>query len=348
MNPAWRAFLLEQGAEIDADGGVRLPEDAPRNLTLFDLSHLGLIAAQGPDTDDFLQGQLTNDVRELTQTHTQLSSHLSPKGRMLASFRMIRIGETVYLQLPRERLADIQKRLRMFVLRARVTLEDASDALVRIGLAGETAADALAAVGLPAPAADGAADHADGVTVIRLPAPVPRFELIAAPEHMIPRWQQLRPLATQGGPDGWALLDIRAGIPNVYTETVETFVPQMANLQLIDGVSFHKGCYAGQEVVARMQYLGKLKRRMYVAEVASATPPRPGDQLHSPGSSSAQAPGWVVDARPIGDGRHALLAVVEIDAAEAGDVHLGPDGPRITLTPPPYGFATDTALPDPG
>ena len=346
MNPIWRDFLVQQGAEIDADGGVHLPAAEPGNLTLFDLSHLGLIAAQGADTDGFLQGQLTNDIRELTPTHTQLSSHCSPKGRMLASFRMIRSGETVYLQLPSERLPDMLKRLRMFVLRAKVTLEDASDLLVRVGLAGEAAADALAAAGLPAPADDNAADHADGVTVIRLPAPLPRFELLAAPERMIPLWQKLHPLATHGGADGWALLDIQAGIPNVYTETVETFVPQMTNLQLIDGVSFHKGCYTGQEVVARMQYLGKLKRRMYIAEVESDTPPRPGDQLHSPASSSAQAPGWVVDSRPIGPGRHALLAVVEIEAAEGGDVHLGPDGPRVSLTPPPYGFSSD-AVPGP-
>jgi hypothetical protein len=124
----------------------------------------------------------------------------------------------------------------------------------------------------------------------------------------------------------------------VYPATTDAFVPQMANMQLIDGVSFTKGCYTGQEVVARMQYLGKLKRRMYLAETACTTPPNPGDELQSPTSTSEQAAGRVVDARPVGDGRCELLAVVEIAAADEGNVRLGPDGPLLTLREPPYGF----------
>ena len=134
----------------------------------------------------------------------------------------------------------------------------------------------------------------------------------------------------------WSLLDIRAGVPSVYPETADAFVPQMANLQLIDGVSFTKGCYTGQEVVARMQYLGKLKRRMYLAEVeAAAHPAGPATTLYVPGSTSEQASGRVVDARPSGDGRYELLAVVEIEAAEGGEVRLGAEGPRLTSRPRP-------------
>jgi folate-binding Fe-S cluster repair protein YgfZ len=116
----------------------------------------------------------------------------------------------------------------------------------------------------------------------------------------------------------------------------------MVNLQLIDGVSFTKGCYSGQEVVARMQYLAKPKRRMYLADVESPIPPRPGDALESATGSSEQAAGRVVDACPIGDGRYALLAVVEIEAAEGhGEVRLGASGARLRLQPPPYGFPTE-------
>jgi tRNA-modifying protein YgfZ len=112
----------------------------------------------------------------------------------------------------------------------------------------------------------------------------------------------------------------------------------MVNMQSIDGVSFNKGCYTGQEVVARMQYLGRLKRRMYVGEVESPVPPRPGDALEAAGSGSEQGAGRVVDARAVGGGRYALLAVVEIEAAEGGEVRLGTGGPVVRLGPPPYGF----------
>jgi folate-binding protein YgfZ len=339
MNPQWQEFLTARGAQMAADDSVRFPgPGAPSDCTLFDLSHLGLIAVRGEDTESFLQGQLTNDIRELSATHTQLSSHCSPKGRMLASFRVLRLGDAVYLQLPRERLPDALKRLRLYVLRAKVALEDASDTLIRIAIAGHCAEEALARLGLGVPVRDEDLETTDGVSVLRLPSPSPRFELIGPIDALMGLWDALSQVAAPSSPDAWGLLDIRGGIPTVYRETVEAFVPQMVNLQLIDGVSFNKGCYTGQEVVARMQYLGKLKRRMYWAEVEADSPPRPGDALHAPTSTSEQASGRVVDARPAGPGRFELLAVVEIDAAEGGEVRLGEQGPLLRLRPPPYGF----------
>lgn len=344
MNPQWQDFLIKHGAEVAEDGSVSFPESGaaasgdPGDCALFDLSHLGLIAAGGEDAESFLQGQLTNDIRELSATHTQLSSHCSPKGRMLASFRVLRLGETIYLQLPRERIADSLKRLRLYVLRAKVTLTDASDDLVRIGLTGPCAVEQLARHGLATPERDEDLATTDGVSVIRLPSPSPRFELIGPLDAMTGLWDALAKVAVPTTADIWALHDIRGGIPTVYQETVEAFVPQMVNLHLIDGVSFTKGCYTGQEVVARMQYLGKLKRRMYWAEVETASPPQPGDELHAASSTSEQASGRVVDARPAGAGRYELLAVVEIEAAEGGEVRLGEQGPLLRLQPPPYGF----------
>ena len=343
MNPDWRTFLTAQGARIGADDRVVPPAPSgaavpPGDCTRYDLSHLGLIGVAGADADTFLQGQLSNDIRALTPTHSQLSSHCSPKGRMLALFRVVRHGEGIWLQLPRERVAEAIKRLRLYVLRSKVTLEDLSDGPVRIGLAGAGTPRELERLGLPLPAGDNDVASADGVRVLRLPSPVPRFALIADCERQTAIWEALEPGSTWGDEDAWALLDIRAGIPSVYTATVDAFVPQMANLQLIDGVSFTKGCYTGQEVVARMQYLGKLKRRMYFAEVASPTPPQPGDALEAPGSTSEQTPGRVVDARPSGEGRYELLAVVEIEAAQSGEVRLGSAGALLHLQPPPYGF----------
>ena len=138
----------------------------------------------------------------------------------------------------------------------------------------------LGGLGLALPELDNDLVVTDGVTILRLPAPVPRFELIGAFERLTAVWNALTPGCSTADADAWALLDIRAGLPTVYTATVEAFVPQMVNLQLLDGVSFNKGCYVGQEVVARMQYLGTLKRRMYLAEVETQTVPQPGDELH--------------------------------------------------------------------
>jgi folate-binding protein YgfZ len=339
MNSHWRAFLTSRSAEISKEDQVRFPAAPPAaDCALVDLSDLRLIAVAGPDARDFLQGQLTNDVRALSPTQSQLSAHCSPKGRMLASFRVFQVDESFYLQLPRSRLAATLQRLRMFVLRAKVTLEDASDRLVRVGISGACTPRLLRGRFPALPEHDNGVSGEGDLVAIRIPGTTTRFEILGATDQVAGLWDTLMAEATVVNSDYWSLLDIRAGLPTVYTETADAFVPQMVNMQLIEGVSFTKGCYTGQEVVARMQYLGKLKRRMYLAEIRTEKPPKPGDELHSRSSTSEQACGWVVDARPNATGHFELLAVAEIEAAERGEVHLGTDGPQLTMTKPPYGF----------
>jgi len=347
MNASWKSFLESQSATIEASGAVRFPDTPPTaDCCLCDLSHLGLIAVSGDDRVQFLQGQVTNDVREVSPEHSQLSSHCSPKGRMLANFRVFQRGETLYLQLPAEGLPALLKRLRMFVLRAKVTLEEATDQLVRIGVAGNCAPELLRDRFPELPDQSGDTIHRNELTLIRLPGRTPRFEIIGPAEAMQDIWRPLATTATQVNADFWALLDLRAGIPAVYPQTVEAFVPQMANMQLIDGVSFRKGCYTGQEIVARMQYLGKLKRRMYLAHVDTDTAPAPGDDLFSPATASGQGTGKVVDARPAPEGGYDLLAVIEIESAEGGELHLNDHGgPILELRDLPYPFEADEGEP---
>ena len=309
-----------------------LPQTFP-DCAITELSHFGLIRATGSDVRTFLQGQLTNDINQVTPVLAQLSSYCSPKGRILGSFWVMQRGDDLYLQLPADRLPAILQRLRMFVLRAQVTLEDASGELARFGITGSCAADLLPF----APGADKATATRDDITVIRLPGERPRFEIIGPVSALAPLWSKLSETATQTGPDFWSLMDIRAGVPNVFEDTVEAFVPQMANLQLIGGVSFTKGCYTGQEVVARMQYLGKLKRRMYLAHIADTQRPAPGAEVFSPSSESGQGAGRIVDAAPSPDGGFDALAVLQISSAEAGDVRLhDAAGPVLELRPMPY------------
>jgi hypothetical protein len=259
---------------------------------------------------------------------------------MLASFRVFKLEDTLYLQLPRTLVEPMVQRLRMYLLRADANVENASDRLVTIAIAGDCAPSLLASRLDAIPDQDNALTRSGELTAIRIPGTIPRFEVLGPAPSMEDLWDAFAAGATVVNDDYWALLDIRAGLPSVYPQTSDAFVPQMANLQLVDGVSFKKGCYTGQEVVARMQYLGKLKRRMYRARISTEHPPAPGDALYCPSSISEQATGRVVDARVNRDGEYELLVVVEIEAAEQGDVRLGgADGPLLSFSDPPYGFS---------
>lgn len=328
MNSAWSDFVNSRPTAA--------PSTTP-DCALNDLSHFGLIRVEGEDSEKFLQGQLTNDMRQVTPEHSNLAGWCSAKGRMLALFRCFRHGDAFYLQTPAGNLAPTLKRLGMYVLMSKVTLTDVSDELMRIGLTGECAESLLQGRFETLPGQANGVVHAADLSLIRLPGPTPRFELLGPVQTLTDFWQEAEARAMRADDDFWALQDIRAGVPNIYPATSEAFVPQMTNMQLVDGVSFTKGCYTGQEVVARMQYLGKLKRRMYLAHVTSDTPPRPGDDLFSPGSTSGQGAGKVVDARQA-DGGYDLLAVIESAIAEADEVCFGEDGPRLQLRELPYAF----------
>jgi len=244
------------------------------------------------------------------------------------------------LQLPATLLENTLKRLRMFVMRAKVTLENVDTELVGIGLSGPDAKKILTDAAGFAPGGDNGCETREDVTITSLPGPHPRYEIIAPTAAAEKLWERLKSKAIPVGPAVWAWLDIMAGIPSVHPETNEEFVPQMANLEIVGGVNFKKGCYPGQEIVARMQYLGKLKQRMYRAHFAGETAPRPGDIIFAP-DFPGQSAGTVVEAQPSPDGGHDLLAVIQISSADAGELHLGSEtGPRLSLQPLHYSVST--------
>ena len=345
MKIEWKTFLADAGAEFAADHVAHFgnPEQerevALSGLVFSDLSHLGVIAVYGDDAEAFLQSQFSNDIRLVTGSSSQLSAYCTPKGRMLGLMRVFRLGETYYLRLPQDTIEAVLQRLRMYVLRADVTLEDASENFVRIGISGEAAADELGTVMAKLPAEPDQIVHAGDISLLRVPGVRPRFEAyISSLENAGKLWDSLNVRGAPVGESAWRLLEILAGLPSIFAASSELFVPQMVNLQLVNGVSFKKGCYPGQEIVARMQYLGTLKRRMYLGRIDTDQPASPGDSLFT-GTDSEQAIGRVVDAQLHPDGGQALLAVLQIKIAEAGDMHLGSStGPLMVLEDLPYPF----------
>lgn len=246
------------------------------NAAVLQLDGLGLIRVTGPEAQAFLQSQLTNDSKLLTPTQGQLSGYCSPKGRLLAVFTVLALGAEDYaLALPTALLAPTLKRLKMFVLRSKVVLSDVSAELPALGLMGREAGAALVHLGITAPLGDYAVTAFDGGWVLCRPGPLPRYELRAAPEKLA-ALQHALALPTTSAED-WTLAEVLAGIPQVVAETTDQFVPQTINLDLAGGVSFTKGCYPGQEIVARVHYLGRIKQRLRLAE--STLPLAPGAAL---------------------------------------------------------------------
>jgi len=342
-NNNWLEFLKPQNAHIENDVVEHFGDKdaeiaaALSKTVLCDLSHMGFISAEGADAQQFLQNQLSNDVNHVTVNHSQLNAYCTPKGRVLTLFRLLQHQDKYILFLPKERIEATLKRLRMYVLMSKVTLQDTSNELVAIGLAGKDAESQLKQFVQTPPQNSNDATHSDGLSVIKVPGRSARYLIVGNVEKVGALWNQLKANATPCSHHVWSHLDIQSGVPQIYEQNVEAFVPQMLNLHSIDGVSFQKGCYPGQEVVARMHFLGKLKRRMYLAHVDGPPMPAPGDLLFADNDASDQGVGRVVDAQRNPNGGVDMLVVLQIASTEKGAIHLkNNQGPPINLKDLPY------------
>ncbi len=304
---------LSPAPAVAADGFVVLPR-------------LGVIAAEGADAATFLHGQLTQDVAHLDAAHARPAGYCSPKGRLLASFVVFRPQpDRVLLACSADLLPAVSKRLSMFVLRAKCKLRDASADWRVLGLAGPSAADWLGAAAPAEPWA--AAAHAGG-HVVRLPGAA-RWLMLSPSGDKLPPLPPLPALA----PAAWDWLDVQSGVPTIVAATAEQFVPQMVNLELVGGVHFQKGCYPGQEVVARSQYRGTLKRRAFLFRADA--PAVPGQEVFAADDPSQPA-GMVVNAASLEGLGHLALVEVKLAALEQ-PLHLGaPGGAALHRLAMPY------------
>ena len=310
----------------------------------------GLLALTGDERVRFLQSMTTNDIERQPEAQARWHGLCTPKGRLVATMLAWREPSEIRLLLPQPQAAPVRKRLSMYVLRAKVRVEDRSDAFAVLGLCGERAAGALAGLGLAAPAALAVARASIGdapdtpdttATVIGLPAVAS-----GAPGDTVPlqRWLLVVPAATLAsllaslvaslqpiGSAAWRWTDVRSGVARIVPATSEQFVPQMINFDTVGGVSFDKGCYPGQEIVARSHYLGKVKRRVFLGHLAGPEP-APGTEVFA---GAAEPVGVVVTAAPAPAGGIDLL--LEARAAAAAEPQaLRIDGRALRIDALPY------------
>ena len=328
--------LTDQPSSPAATGSVALSDSEAQAIAhgdfIADLTQFALLSFSGPDARTFLQGQLSCDVDPLaTQFLSTFGAYCSAKGRMLASFLLWRQGEDWHMMLPGSIAEAVKKRLSMFILRAKVKLESRSD-FALVGIGGPGAAGALHGLITNIPKIPHELVAAEDLTAIALPGQ--RWLLCGQRKRVAEASIRMAGVLSRIGTAAWDWTDIREGIPWVTARTQDHFVPQMAAMERIGGVSFKKGCYPGQEIVARSQYLGQLKRRLYRAHVDTTA--EAGDEVHSE-DMAGQSNGMVVNAAPAPGGGSDILVVVQTDSAENSGVHLrSPSGPLLRFLPLPY------------
>jgi folate-binding protein YgfZ len=313
---------------------------ALRAPVVADLAELGVIEARGADAASFLHAQLTNDVVHLDTVRVERSGYCTAKGRLLATFDLWRTESAICLQLPREILAPLAKRVSMFVLRAQAKLEDASDRWSTFAVLGPGAGAALAAQFGTLPEAEQSV-AAGAARLTRLP-PAPsiaeRYLLRCARADAAVWRERLGLPPVDAGVWWWSQID--AGLPTVFAATQEQFVPQMINYEVLGGVNFKKGCYPGQEVVARSQYLGKLRRRMGIAHVE--VPAQAAADVYA--VDQEQPVGRVVMAAAAPGGGSDLLFECPVERGTAAALSLGRrDGPPLRVRSLPYPLIDVTA-----
>lgn len=331
----WQQSLIAQGAKLES-GAIMHFDDAKGELAstsssnvLCDLNHLGLLEISGVDAVAFLQGQVTNDVKLLAGTSAHYTAYCTPKGRMLALFLAFahhnnQLGDHLHLQFNRTLLEPILKRLKMYVMRSKVEIKDTSESIIKFGINGPEAASILASSFTKIainkiPVQDYELVSLDNTTILKLPSisSHARFLIFTDAENAPLIWNALKSKTQLVGKPCWDWLEIQVGIPDIEPATQEQFVPQMLNLDILNGINFKKGCYTGQEIVARTHYLGSVKRRTYLTSIDTQQVPSVGEKVLDAMQNEV---GQIVRAVPnLSNGYDALIEM-RIDAQQTGKV----------------------------
>lgn len=334
----WYQFLQSSSScKIENDKVISFGNETDERLamvnatTLYDLSHLGLLELKGADMLNFLQGQVTNDIKQLNGRNAQYSGYCNPKGRMLAFFLAFAHHDHVHLQMPKELIESIAKRLRMFVMRSKVEIKDVSESIIKIGLNGPNAMDLLQPLFAHVPMNDYEFVTLENGALLKLPGQTPRFEIFTNISYAQTVWNTLKTHATPAGSASWDWLEIQAGIPEITLKTQEEFVPQMLNLDALNAINYKKGCYTGQEIVARTHYLGKIKRRTQLAHIESSDKPELGADLFD---ANKQAIGKIVRCAPAIKHGYDVLAECRLESLVQDGIYW--NDIALNIRPLPY------------
>ncbi|MGK0269400.1 MAG: folate-binding protein YgfZ [Cocleimonas sp.] len=360
MNLDWKVFLQENGAEFvaysddNSESGSRAEQlvsfgnpDDEKNISsqdalLSNASERSLIKINGEDAESFLQNQLTNDIRNVTDTSHQASAWCSPKGRIIVNFRIFKRDGDFYLALSGDLIEHVMKKLRMYVMMSKVVIEDVTDKVINFTFAGkqaDTLIQEMLSITIPS---DAETIQHNSITLVRTvisnSESNSRFDVFAEDiGEAKALWSQCREKSLAVSGKGIRYLDIIAGNPEITAASSEAWIPQMVNYIHINGVDFKKGCYPGQEVVARLNYLGKTKRRMYRLQINSDQLPAIGATIKSDKDAEA---GKVLNAVLNADGKIDALAVLKI-ADATNSLTLVANDATITLLDLPYSISDE-------
>lgn len=295
MNPNWKNFLLSENATFENDTRIVFPSSQHEgSKRIYPVPHLGVLTVAGKDAAKLLQGQITCNIDDITEVKSSLGALCNPKGRAITTFLLVKKADAYLLVLPEELLESVKKRLQMYVLRSDATLTDSSDELCLIGLSyPDSEMNELSS-----PEQLFTTTQQENISV-NLSLDQNRCLIIAEADNARKLWSEQ--VGKQGfqpeNSDQWRYLDIISGIPWLTIQTSEEFIPQMLNLDKLGGISFSKGCYTGQEIVARTHYLGKAKREMFLAECDTSAPPEPNSTIIDDSTGTEQSVGKVLFAQ---------------------------------------------------
>jgi len=348
MNNQWKQFLEDNHAQLDDNNQVisfGQPE-LERFLiktgpVIASQAHQGLIKVSGEEAFDFLQGQLTNDLKEVTQEKAQLSGYCNPQGQLLALFLVFKINDDFYLSYDYRLKETLLKRLQMFVMRSKVTLESVSNTLIHIGFSGEFADLDIQRLLETKVKTDYETAQLNQenitATLVKVPGPHHRYEIFADANSMIELWKTLRINSDVTNNLDWKLLDIVYGIPSVNDITQNQFIAQFLNLDKLNGINFKKGCFPGQEVIARTHYRGKVTKRMLRFHCQALLDLKSGDHWVITDEQNQQFKLTIIESHPdIFEGT-LCLAVATLKAIEQAQGQLKTlEGAGVTLEPLAY------------
>ncbi len=294
MNTKWKTFLLSQQALVNDESHIAFADTANLNKdSIYPLLHLSALTVSGNDAAKLLQGQITCNINDITENKGSIAAICNPKGRAIATFLLVKKGDGFLLILPTDMLATVQKRLQMFVLRTDVKITDSSDELCLLGVSEPEN-----------PSSAFSTEIQNDILFVNMPGKLRRKIVITDADNAIQFWsEQTNSNAyRKAGEAEWRYLDIIGGLPWVTAATSEEFIPQMLNLDKLGGISFNKGCYTGQEIVARTHYLGKSKRELVLAECQMASAPEPMANIINQGSEDLEVVGKVLQVQRSRDG----------------------------------------------